>query len=163
MKSTQVTRDEARMLLMKIGTLLTAMGDGTLEIIETESTPAPTPVKLTTKELRARAAILNADHQTQGDGASALKKTPAKKKEARAPQSGPRVVYQFKTPRGKVDLSDVPPAARTIANYLALNQEAAIPKIMADTKLKRSTVMNNLSELKQRGLVDVVSMREMNQ
>jgi hypothetical protein len=155
----EVTRDEVNALMSQMGSLLTAISNGTVQVVESDPQPARRQGGGGgVRQLRAADMLARVDHDADGDGAMALS-TRVSRKGVRRNPGGPRVHYSLKTPeRGKLDLSHLTPATVNMAKYLSMRDTASVKDLMADLKLKRSTIMNGLAQLRKKGIVETKSV-----
>lgn len=73
----------------------------------------------------------------------------------------PRTAYslkQIKTPVQMREVQNLAPAGSAIIIYLATHPKATVPELMSQLDLKRKTVANHLSLLKQKDLVIVTDV-----
>jgi DNA-binding transcriptional ArsR family regulator len=147
----QISRDTVQHLFDQVAAILKAMGDGTVQVIDGDRT-APkldgvSPAQFqqfqhrpTIKELRAAAetpTIIGIPR-------------PRRSKANHAPRKG----YTLVVPAGGTyDLEGLSAGAIAIVKYLALHDHATIKQLMDVTGLKRSTIANTLTVLRNRNLV----------
>lgn len=161
---TAVSTDDVRELIrqmglfsMQVGALLQAVGDGRVPLdgskangtatTRVESHPERKP---TVKELRALGAP--ARFALTAPARPVAKPRPSR---GRMPS---RVAVELITDGGRIDQDGLTNAARTIIRYLVVHHQSTIRDLADETKLKRSTIMNALTELRQRGIVQSVKI-----
>lgn len=123
-----------------------------------EGTPAAVLRRPTVKELRARGAT-QTSIESNSAFARLFRDAPEPKRQRKARAMLPRKQYQL----AKVDsaktlksLTEMTPAATTIVMYLASHPGATVPEMVDSLDLKRKTVENLLSLLRQQGIVESV-------
>jgi hypothetical protein len=151
---TSISRADAQALLIRMKemtNLFQKLTNGSITIQDGEPLIPPAKIKR---------VLLPSDY-TDDRLAATLRDVKEPKRQRKERNLQPRTAYslnRIKTPTQLKAVQNLAPAGSAIVIYLATHPKATVPELMAQLDLKRKTVANHLSLLKQKDLIVVTSV-----